>query len=383
MRIRRKFLQLTKWTFPYGTEFTIESHLPKGFKRDENENYYLIIGDNPTTMFACHLDTACSKQERVTHVQNSQFIMTNGKTILGADDKAGMTVILHMIDKKVPGLYYFFVGEEVGCIGSGELAEQWCNLQMFNNIKKVISFDRRDTNSVITHQLYGRCCSDEFAKELSKRFNESGEDMSMTPDDTGIMTDSAKFTDLVPECTNISVGYYNEHTVDEYQDIEFLQRLCRSVVKIDWETLPVKRDPTVDEDEDDGEIVSWNKCGDNNYEFSESHFTYVKWGTGVRRMLVSKKRIADEKSLIYEWVFRQGLYSGMTGVVWNGNSLYLENDRNYLEFIGNRTDMMLMIPELASIPTKHLSMTPKKEKKSDESTGFLQSGREYQREFLM
>ncbi len=33
----------------------------------------------------------------------------------------------------------------------------------------------------------------------------------MVPEDTGVLTDSAQFMGIVPECTNISVGYYDEH----------------------------------------------------------------------------------------------------------------------------------------------------------------------------
>lgn len=65
-------------------------------------------------MFTCHLDTCCHKQEFVNHVQDDRFIRTDGKSI-GADDKAGMVVLLYMIEKGIPGIYYFFIGEEVGC----------------------------------------------------------------------------------------------------------------------------------------------------------------------------------------------------------------------------------------------------------------------------
>jgi hypothetical protein len=57
MRIRRKFLQLTQLTFT-GTEEKIKKYLPNGIKKDEWGNYFLTIGDNFTTMFTCHLDTA-------------------------------------------------------------------------------------------------------------------------------------------------------------------------------------------------------------------------------------------------------------------------------------------------------------------------------------
>ena len=63
----------------------------------------------------------------------------------------------------------------------------------------------------------------------------------MKPDDTGIYTDSASFIDDIPECTNVSVGYFNEHTGKERQNISFLKRLCEASVKIDWSSLPTAR----------------------------------------------------------------------------------------------------------------------------------------------
>jgi hypothetical protein len=39
----------------------------------------------------------------------------------------------------------------------------------------------------------------------------------------------AEFTGIISECTNISVGYYKEHTHAEHQDIEHLIRLGKSL----------------------------------------------------------------------------------------------------------------------------------------------------------
>jgi hypothetical protein len=391
MRIRRKFLQLTKWTYPYGSEEFLEIYLPSGVKKDEHDNYYIVIGDNaPTTMFACHLDTSCSKHEKVTHRQSSQFIRTNGKTILGADDKAGMVLVLYMIEKKIPGLYYFFIGEEVGCVGSGDLAKTWKKNDFSKTVNKIVSFDRRGTDSIITHQFYGRCCSDEFAKELSKRLSDT-KLVSMKPDSTGVMTDSAKFMGIVPECTNISVGYYKEHTHDEHQDIEFLQNLCRAVTMIDWDSLPVKRDPSVEDDygyyygygkyhQNSNKPSttsttsktpyvndSWEESGDSDgitvyeYEFSETNFAYIKCDeNGSKRMLVSKTHIEYEKKLIYSWMFTQNMVDvkDMSGIYWNGNSLYVYRKNGQQEFVGNRSTVMELVTELKSIPKKELSDKP-------------------------
>jgi hypothetical protein len=235
MDIRRKFLKLTKRTYPYGFEDQLASHLPQGYFKDKHGNYYYKIG-NSTTAFTCHLDTACKTQVVVNHKIDKNIISTDGKSILGADDKAGMTILLYMIEKKVPGLYCFFIGEEVGCIGSGKA----CDDAVWVHYDRMVSFDRRGTKSVITYQSSKRCCSEEFATELSNQLNRYG--MSMEPDDTGVYTDSAEFVDVIPECTNISVGYYKEHTHFEHQDIDHLIKLAIAVTKVDWESLPVKRD---------------------------------------------------------------------------------------------------------------------------------------------
>lgn len=351
MRIRKKFLQLTSYTYPNGTEGFLKSYLPQGTKQDKFGNFYYVVGENPTTMFTCHLDTACSTQQKVTHVQDTKFIRTNGKTILGADDKAGMVVVMYMIEKKIPGLYYFFLGEEVGCIGSGKVSNDWQNNEFSKTINKVVSFDRRGTTSIITHQWYGRCCSDEFAKELSTRLNVAGENLSFEPDDTGILTDSAKFMDLVPECTNISVGYYKEHTTSEHQDIEFLSKLCKSVCNIDWETLPVKRNQDNYDDDDNVDT----DVSDNKY--SVDYFSYFKFGDKNKKMYISKKKIEEETSLLYRWIFEQG-YTEMKSINWNGHALYVENHRGKQEFVGNRYDIMEMLPEIGTVYTSDLCDNP-------------------------
>jgi hypothetical protein len=194
-------------------------------------------------MFTSHLDTATSALTTVTHVFEENIIKTDGKSILGADDKAGVTVMLYMIEQGVPGLYYFFLGEEVGCLGSKKVANK-LKEQKIEGINKVISFDRRGTTSVITYQSSQRCASDEFGEALAKELNAADETFKYTTDPTGVLTDSIQFIKIYPECTNISVGYKSEHTFSESQDIEHLEKLAKACCKVDWTSLPVKRDPS-------------------------------------------------------------------------------------------------------------------------------------------
>lgn len=354
MRIRRKFLQLTSQTVPFGYEKQkVKKYLPKGIKEDKYGNFFITIGDNFTTMFTCHLDTACRYQKRVNHVQNEQYIQSDGTTILGADDKAGMVVLLYMIEKKVPGLYYFFVGEEVGCIGSSKLASdfQWLD------ISKVVSFDRRGTKSVITEQFCGKCCSNEFASELAAQLNSTGFGLELEPDDTGLLTDSAQFVDLVSECTNISVGYYNEHTTKETQDIDYLARLCQACVKIDWESLPIVRIPG-----DSG--YSFNDVDDDfDVDFDESYYTNIYEDGAYKKMYISVNHINKETKLLKTMLTNQGYNT--EEVVWDGRDCYSEDFDGSYNYVGSREDLMIFVPDLEYIPYAEL-----KEDLYDEGVNF-------------
>jgi hypothetical protein len=316
-------------------------------------------------MFTCHLDTACRKQEKVTHVINNNIIKTNGKTILGADDKAGMVVLLYMIENKVPGLYYFFIGEEVGCIGSGNLSTTWSDTEFSHTVTKVVSFDRRSDCSVITDQWMGRCCSDEFASELALRLNSAGYNLKLAPDDTGVLTDSAQFMDIVPECTNISVGYNYEHTTSEYQDIDYLSRLCKSVVKIDWETLPIERDPYSDEYDDYEDSPGWDDEDESVFiedDFNEDYYSYFMVDGNVKKMFIAKSVIEEESNLIMSYLSKIDGYSNTVSINWNGNSLYAYDDLNNYNFVGTRLDLSEMISELSYISVDKIKESIKKKR---------------------
>ena len=388
--IKKKFLKLTSETVPYGTEDKLKKYLPLGTKKDQYGNYYISIGENYSTMFTCHLDTACKEEVKVNHVIDGKYIKTDGTSILGADDKAGMTVMLYMISKNVPGLYYFFIGEEVGCIGSSDLSKTF----KMDNIKKVISFDRRGLNSVITEQLYGVCCSDEFALALANQLNESEPTFNYELDDTGICTDSIQFQSLVPECTNISVGYYNEHKNIESQDIEHLVKLCKACVKVDWESLPIKREPSeydmggkwwygntkkkkkkkkkvakydldldidldnldlgldelgIDFDIDEDDLLSLN-LDDNEEEEEWSNYNYFYKGN--EKQYVSKNWIKVEKEKIMSYLKLVG-YSPIN-VMWDGHTAYFDTSSTIYNYIGTREQLIHLIHGFGSVPKRHL-----------------------------
>ncbi|MCK9476951.1 MAG: hypothetical protein M0R46_13570 [Candidatus Muirbacterium halophilum] len=232
MNIKETFKLLAQRTHPEGSEHKLLKYLPF-LNKDPFGNYYLIIGSmKPTTMFCCHLDTY-GEASSINLMEYQDFIFTDGSTILGADDKTGVVLLMYMIQNNVPGLYYFFIKEEIGSIGSKSLAED-NTIDYMSDLKRCIAFDRKGIHSVITHQKGIVSCSEEFADNLIMMYEEFG--ISLKKDNTGIFCDSGPFIGKM-ECTNISVGYYNEHTTNEILNIKYLDRLCKASVNINWQEL--------------------------------------------------------------------------------------------------------------------------------------------------
>jgi hypothetical protein len=373
MDIKKKFIELTSFTYPYGYEDELVKFLPNEYLVDEDGNYLYEVGSENDTIFACHLDTACKNHTPVIHKFDGKYIRTDKKTILGADDKAGMVILLYMIAHNVPGLYYFFIGEEVGCIGSTAASRR---KDFFSKYKRIISFDRRGVNSIITHQSSKRTCSDEFANSISKEF--AKHNLNLEKDDTGVYTDSAEFAEVIPECTNISVGYYKEHTTDEHQDIEFLEKLAKACVLIDWRSTEVKRDPSKAEWKEYsnyyyyGGTTSYSKKRNKSWQNSGGYFANSNgfygdgfYGEGdykkTRRSKKGKKESAfmqledfyygekeryvdDYKEVPYYYYYVNGkkvYYNSLDNEITNNSSYFVRDDRHNTDYYAGVKKMYL------------------------------------------
>lgn len=213
-----------------------------GMQQDEHGNYRVSIGESPV-LWSCHTDTVHRRggRQRV-HVKNGLFSLKSDSSCLGADDTAGIWLMRQMILRGIPGHYVFHYGEEMGGLGSSALAEY--EHDWLAQIKWAIALDRAGYTDVITHQRGYRCCSNSFAEELAQRLG-----FGYQPCDAGIYTDTAEYEAIVPECTNLSVGYFSCHSSAETLDGDHLVRLLGALCALDVDTLPCERDPAaVDED---------------------------------------------------------------------------------------------------------------------------------------
>jgi hypothetical protein len=236
---------------------------PTGAVPDRFGNYVLRIGTAPVA-WCSHTDTVHRSDGR-QRLRVSKGIVRRRKEAapalvplpgkkgswrwtygecLGADDTTGVWLMLEMIRAGVEGLYIFHRAEEQGCQGSNFIARNTPDL--LDGIDFAIAFDRRGTDSIVTHQMGIRTCSDEFAWTLSDALG-----LNMLPDDSGVFTDTEVYADIVPECTNISVGYERQHSAEERQCLTFAAQLRDALLRMDLSRLVVERTPGYDPEGDD------------------------------------------------------------------------------------------------------------------------------------
>lgn len=246
-------------------EYLIDHYIvPHNPEQDTYGNLFVTIGENPKVAFTAHTDTVHSAydfnqyyvgkkgkkrtlkprdvannlERQALGVHNNVVYLDDSNDCLGADDGTGVWIMLNLIKAKVPGLYCFYRDEESGRIGSEWSAAN--EPDRYADIEIMLSFDRKGITDVITHQMGSRCCSELFAEHISKAIDPAGE---VAPDDSGSYTDSYSFMNIIPECTNICVGYYRQHTAFEEQDLTWAAYLVNRLIAIDWSIVPVDREP--------------------------------------------------------------------------------------------------------------------------------------------
>ncbi len=210
------------------------------------------VGDQPmvrsTTLFSCHVDTVDNKmtlpetRKKLTYDPSFGTIALDSQSAgncLGADDSAGIWLLLKMIEAGTPGTYLFHRGEERGGISAKAIAKSatgW--LQGF---QCAVAFDRKDTGDIVTVQGGSRCASPKFASRLAGMLDALG--FSYQESLTGSYTDVKEYRKMIAECVNLSCGYDGAHSRNETLDYGHLAAMAKALPKVEWESLPIDRDP--------------------------------------------------------------------------------------------------------------------------------------------
>lgn len=198
---------------------------------DKTGNLFITKGSVETyPCIVAHLDQVQhyhSKDFRAIETRDIIFGYSPSKRRqegLGADDKNGIWIALKCLQKYDAIKIAFFVGEEVGCVGSNA-----ADLTFFEDCRFVIQPDRRGVSDLITQISWENLCSEEFLSDIQP------ECFGYKPTE-GLMTDIEILREngLSLSCINLSCGYYEPHTDHEFTvkaDLENCLSFVRHIIE--------------------------------------------------------------------------------------------------------------------------------------------------------
>lgn len=207
----------------------------------------IVVENGPNkVLFSCHVDTVHntavsdgSMQELFVDTAMGHVFTANPPVsgCLGADDGAGIYVLLRMLAANVPGTYIFHRGEERGGIGANGMLNK--HAKWLEQFTQCVAFDRAGKEDIILTQGGQMCASAAYGDALSKAL--AGQGLKYANCHKGSFTDSKVYRQIIRECINLSVGYEQQHGPGEYLDYEHLELLTAAAIKLEWEKLPVSR----------------------------------------------------------------------------------------------------------------------------------------------
>ena len=163
------------------------------------ENGFLYAKGNIPILLVAHMDTFFSilPNEIVYDEKNDMIYSDNGA--LGGDDRCGVYAIMNILEKYKPHVL-FTDDEEIGGLGAREAVRKIEK----PDVKYIIEFDRKGSNDCVFYD----CDNSRFIKYIQS-FGFKLDFGSFS--DICILSDAWKIASV-----NLSSGYYNEHTFNEY-----------------------------------------------------------------------------------------------------------------------------------------------------------------------
>lgn len=180
-----------------------------------HKDFVYAEGSVPICLVA-HLDTVHKELPKVIVEEADKLSSPQG---IGGDDRCGVYAILQII-KKHNCSVLFCCDEEVG--GLGALAFSQTSLATKKNFKYMIELDRKGKTDAVFYD----CDNPEFTKFITE--------FGPWIENYGSFSD---ISEVAPACkcaaVNLSVGYYNQHTISEYvvpSEVDFcIDNVCKLI----------------------------------------------------------------------------------------------------------------------------------------------------------
>ena len=196
--------------------------------QDPQGNVYITKGwDSTYPCIVAHLDQVQELHSKDFQVLEAGDILigysakNHRQEGLGADDKNGIWIALKCLQKYDNIKCVFFVGEEIGCVGSSA-----CDMHFFDDCRFVIQCDRRNAGDLID-DIWSPMASDEFLE--ATHYQDFGYHLTQ-----GAMTDVATLREngLKVSAVNMSCAYYKPHTDQEFTVVSELMNTLKFVQNI-------------------------------------------------------------------------------------------------------------------------------------------------------
>lgn len=220
-KMNNKFIKICKME-QFELKKYLEKELRKYYKNVIAQDGFLYVKGKDKVCLTAHMDTVHRELVDDYYVYKSE-----GRTIvsspqgIGGDDRCGIYMILRILEKtKYRPTIIFCEDEEIGGVGSNK----FCNTKFINELKKMyclIELDRKGSEDLVYY-------SDE-----NEDFHDYLENLTEYKENYGSFSD---ISNLSPACgissVNISCGYYNAHTTDEYVIMEEMDNSIQTTIDI-------------------------------------------------------------------------------------------------------------------------------------------------------
>jgi len=183
----------------------------KNIKYDIIEEQIVSIRYPNKPIFVAHMDTV-NDNDMCKNLFLNGNILKRKNGILGADDRAGVNIILnHCKDIN----FILTRDEEKGCLGIKKIVNEIEDYVSEYNNTCFIELDRKYGNSLLA-DVHGYCQTD-LTDDILKI-------APFLKNEIGAFTDIDYLIHIKP-AVNLSVGYYNPHTNNEYLKIDEYLRI--------------------------------------------------------------------------------------------------------------------------------------------------------------
>lgn len=187
-------------------------------------------GNGATVLLSAHMDTVKGVlADRKLIITEDGIIMSN-KGALGADDRAGIAIILTVL-RNLNKLNFngtikvaFSREEEIGCVGASKIDPNW-----YKDVDLAIVVDRRGNRDIVVG-----CCGMAFCSDSVGYFMEDVAKLVDMPDwkcVEGGISDAIVFAEHGINSINLSAGYMNEHTANEYVSLKDMRNTVRLILQ--------------------------------------------------------------------------------------------------------------------------------------------------------